>query len=142
MYSISTEVVFILGGEHPYTGILTFPFKVKLLGESFESTSNGHIKVCDDVWIGYGATILSGVVINQGAIIAAGSVVTKSVPPYAIVGGNPVKIIKYRFSQDIIAKLLIIDYGKISMNTIKNNIGSIYTNINDSNIDEILNIFK
>jgi len=54
------------------------------------------IRIDDDVWIGAGAIILKGVHIQRGAIIAAGAVVTKSVPPYAIVGGNPAKVIKFR----------------------------------------------
>lgn len=58
----------------------------------------------DDVWIGYGAIIMSGIKIGRGSIIAAGSVVTKEVPPYSIVGGNPAKIIKKRFSKDEIIK--------------------------------------
>lgn len=71
-------------------------------------------KIGNDVWIGYGATILRGVTIGDGAVIAGEAVVTKDVPAYAIVGGNPAKIIKYRFSQQVIDKLLQIkwwEYG-------------------------------
>lgn len=59
----------------------------------------------NDVWIGSNVTILDGIIIGNGAVIAAGAVVTKDVSPYAIVGGVPAKEIKYRFSQDVIAKL-------------------------------------
>lgn len=59
----------------------------------------------NDVWIGYGAIILNGVTIGNGAIIAAGAVVTQDVPAYAIVGGNPAKIIRYRFNKEIIEQL-------------------------------------
>lgn len=59
----------------------------------------------NDVWIGYGAVVLNGVTIGDGAVIAAGAVVTKDVPPYAVVGGNPAKIIKYRFDENTIQKL-------------------------------------
>lgn len=62
--------------------------------------------VGDDVWIGRGAVIMDGITIGSGAIIAAGAVVTKDVPPYAIVGGVPAKLIRYRFSPDIIEALL------------------------------------
>lgn len=62
-------------------------------------------KVGNDVWIGTGAVILRGVEIGDGAIVASGAVVTKDVPPYAIVAGVPAKIVKYRFSQEIIDKL-------------------------------------
>lgn len=58
----------------------------------------------DDVWIGYGATVLSGVKIGRGAIVAAGSIVTRDVPPYGIAVGNPAKVKKYRFTQEQIAE--------------------------------------
>lgn len=70
-----------------------------------EATSKGDIVVKDDVWIGYGSIILSGVHIGQGAVIAAGSVVSHDVPPYAIVGGVPARLIKYRFSEEMTKKL-------------------------------------
>lgn len=65
-----------------------------------------RVKIGNDVWIGYGALILGGVTIGDGACIGAGAIVTKDVPPYAIVGGVPAKIIKYRFSQNKIDELL------------------------------------
>lgn len=64
-----------------------------------------HVIIGNDVWIGYRATILSGVTIGDGAVVAAGAVVTKDVPQYAIVGGVPAKIIKYRYSQEEIEML-------------------------------------
>jgi acetyltransferase-like isoleucine patch superfamily enzyme len=67
----------------------------------------------DDVWVGYGSIIMSGVIIGTGSIIAAGSVVTKDVPPYAIVGGNPAKFIKYRFDKTAIKKHEDILYDKL-----------------------------
>lgn len=65
----------------------------------------GQILIQNDCWIGNGVTIFGGVTVHNDAVIAAGSVVTKDVPPYAIVGGNPARIIKYRFDDDIISKL-------------------------------------
>lgn len=63
----------------------------------------GMVVVEDDVWIGYGAIVLSGVTIGRGAVVAAGSLVTKDVPPYAFVVGSPARIVKQRFSPDQIA---------------------------------------
>lgn len=86
------------------SGVSTYPFKRKLFHGGEEAVSKGDIIVGDDVWVGYGATILSGVHIGQGAVIAAGAVVNKDVPPYAIVGGIPAKVIKYRFSESVCKK--------------------------------------
>ena len=68
----------------------------------------------DDVWLGHNAIVLSGVTIGQGAVVAAGALVVNDVPPYSIVGGVPAKVIKYRFTEDVIQKLLNVDYSKIS----------------------------
>ncbi len=68
----------------------------------------------DDVWIGQGATILFGVTIGKGAVIGARSVVAQNLPPYAVVVGNPGKIIKYRFDEEICAVLNELDYQEIS----------------------------
>lgn len=74
---------------------------------------NPRTKIGSDVWIGIGCTVLSGVTIGDGAIIAAGAVVTKDVPPYAIVGGVPAKIIRYRFPQEMIDRLLEIQWWNL-----------------------------
>ncbi len=111
--SISEGVTFLLGGNHPYHGITTFPVKVKFLGHAKEAQTKGAITVGDDVWLGHNAMILSGVNIAQGAVVAAGAVVTRDVPPYAIVAGNPARIVKYRFSEIVIQELLKINYALI-----------------------------
>lgn len=126
--SISSDVKFILGGNHRMDFISTFPFKVKLMGEKNESYSKGEILVEDDVWIGMNAIILSGVRIGRGAVIAAGSVVTSDVPPYSIVGGNPAKIIKYRFDKTIIGILEKIDFKKIDSSFFYENVELFYGN--------------
>lgn len=127
--SIAENVTFFLDGEHKTTSFSTFPFKSVLgVGEE-EAVTKGNIIVDDDVWIGYGVTILSGVHIGRGAVIAAGAVVTKDVPPYAFVGGVPARIIKYRFSPEIIAELMKIDFNKLDDQKIKANIEKLYANI-------------
>ena len=72
---------------------------------NLSSYSKGDIHIKNDVWIGANCTILDGITIGNGAVIAAGAVVVKSVAPYAIVGGNPAKLIRYRFSEDTIRRL-------------------------------------
>lgn len=129
--SIAQDVTFLLNGEHYIDHISSFPFKVKVIGEQAEAFSKGDIIVDDDVWIGYGAIITSGVHIGQGAVIAAGAVVTKDVPPYAIVGGVPAKIIKYRFSPEIIEKMMRIDYSKLDKETVEKNIDKLYETVTE-----------
>lgn len=111
--SISEGVTFLLGGNHPHQGITTFPVKVKFLGHAKEAQTKGAITVGDDVWLGHNAMVMSGVSIAQGAVVAAGAVVTRDVPPYAIMAGNPARIVKYRFSETVIQELLKINYAFI-----------------------------
>lgn len=129
--SIAGDVRFILGADHPINKISTYPFKSLIINSGIDAVSKGNIIVDDDVWIGQGAIILSGVHIGQGAVIAAGAVVTKDVPPYAIVGGVPAKIIKYRFSQDIINELLKVDYSKITDKMVKEHVDDLYKELID-----------
>lgn len=129
--SIASDVHFILGGEHGCNTISTFPFKQMILNCGVDTTSKGDIVVEDDVWIGHGTTVLSGVRIGQGAVVAAGAVVTKDVPPYAIVGGVPAKVIKYRFAPDIIEELLKVDYSRLDKYLIQEHIDDLYQELTD-----------
>lgn len=142
--SIAQEVMFILNADHNVTTISTFPFRNKLgIGEEpLEGVSKGDIIVGDDVWIGYRATILSGVTIGQGAIVAAGAVVSKDVPPYAIVGGCPARILKYRFSDDVVKKMVKLDYNKLDEEEIRNNIELIYEPLDAQNEQKLFALFK
>ena len=136
--SIASGVKFILGGNHYYNTFSTYPFKVMCLGEEREAYSNGSIVINDDVWIATDSIILSGVNVGKGAVIAAGSVVVKDVPPYSIVGGNPAKVIKYRFEKSIINKLEKLDYKKISKEFIKDNIDILYNTLDEENLNDII----
>ena len=114
--SIADDVVFLSSGEHRYTGFTTFPVHAKILHGSEPYTTKGDIVVEDDVWIGYGATILSGVTIGQGAVIGARAVVAKDVPPYAVYVGYG--IIKYRYNPEAVEKMKKFDFGKLTADEI------------------------
>lgn len=132
--SIASNVYFLLSADHNIKTISTYPFKSQLLKScEMEGKSKGDIEIGDDVWIGYGATIMSGVHIGQGAIIAAGAVVTKDVPPYAIVAGVPAKIIKYRFGEKEIQNLMKIDYSRLTKEDIEKHIDEFYKEITNDN---------
>lgn len=137
--SIGPNVLFLLGSEHNLNTITTYPLKVKKLRiAEKEATSKGNIILKDDVWIGANVTICSGVTLGQGSVVAAGAVVTKDVPPYAVVAGVPAKILKYRFSEGIIEKLLSVDITEILDKANKDNINMYYENITLDSLEEIL----
>jgi acetyltransferase-like isoleucine patch superfamily enzyme len=106
--SIAGDVKIFLGGEHRADWVTTYPFPAILTDTKSRDahvTSRGDVVIEHDVWIGDGATILSGVRIGNGAVVGASSVVSKDIPPYAVVAGNPAKVLKYRFSPEQIAAL-------------------------------------
>ena len=111
---IASDVTFIMNGANHLTdAVSTYPFAI--FGHGWEKAmegkhypQKGDTHIGHNVWIGYKATIMAGVTIGDGAIIAANSTVTKDVAPYAIVGGNPATEIRRRFSDDKIQKLLEI----------------------------------
>jgi acetyltransferase-like isoleucine patch superfamily enzyme len=110
--SFADKVEILLGGNHRLEWATTYPFSA--LPELWPSAprtqehhaSGGDVVIGHDVWLGSGAIILSGLTIGHGAVVAAHAVVTKDVPPYAIVGGNPARVIRYRFDEETIAALL------------------------------------
>lgn len=109
--SIATRVIIFLGSEHRVDWVSTYPFP--FLWEEAKTiqghpATKGDVTIGNDVWIGYGATILSGVTIGDGAAIGACSLVTKDIPPYAIVAGNPAQIVRHRFQEETIKALLKI----------------------------------
>lgn len=111
--SVAGKVLFMCSGQHLTGSATSFPIYSRLLKQPEPIANGGRpggITVGNDVWIGHGAIILPGVEIGDGAVVGAGAVVTKSVQPYAIVGGSPAKLIRYRFSQEMISKLLAIQW--------------------------------
>lgn len=135
--SISARVTIFLGGEHRYDWITTYPFNVKWKKFAHiqgNPRSKGDVVIGNDVWIGYGATIFSGVRIGDGAVIAAHAVVTKNVPPYAVFYGNPAGLLFYRFSAEKIAALLKIRWWDWEIAKIMQLVPSLQSN----RIDEFL----
>ena len=141
--SIASGVVFSLAADHYMNHISSFPFKAKcLMTDSREACGKGDIVVGDDVWIGQNAIILSGVTIGQGAVVAAGAVVTKDVPPYAVVGGVPAHVIKHRFSDDVIHYLMNLDYSQLTEELIHKHVDELYLPIEDMSVDGIKDMFQ
>lgn len=142
--SIAPDVQFILGGNHQLHTFTTFPLKSVFDGIQHEtdSLSKGAIVVEDEVWIGMGAVLLSGVRLGKGAVVAAGSVVTKDVPPYAIVGGNPARVIKYRFEKEVIRALLPLRLADLPDAAIQENMDLFYNEITEpGKVDRLMDLF-
>lgn len=115
--------------NHTMHSISTYPFPIFFEEWGLDVTNitsawdnKGDIVIGNDVWIGYEAIVLSGVTIGDGAIIGTRAVVTKDVPPYTIVGGIPAKPIRKRFSDEVISKLLELQWWNWPENRIKENI--------------------
>lgn len=100
-YCSVAHQVCIAPGEHHLHRLSTYPVQIRVLGKDWENAfpDKKRTSIGNDVWIGSHATILSGVRVGDGAVIAAGAVVTKDVPAYAVVGGVPAKVLKYRFDE-------------------------------------------
>jgi len=110
--SIADGVEILLGGNHRTDWATTYPFPAlpglwpEAAGVSGSETGRGDVVIGHDVWLGSQCMVLSGVNIGQGAVVAARAVVTRDVPPYAIVGGNPARLLRLRFDEAQIAALL------------------------------------
>lgn len=136
---IASDVKFIMNGANHLTNALTtYPFAI--FGNGWENAMDsksypqkGDINIGNDVWIGYNATIMAGVTIGDGAIIATNSTIIKDVEPYTVVGGNPAKEIKKRFSEETISKLLELKWWNWDIERITKNI----QNLTDNEIEKL-----
>ncbi len=130
--AIAKDVTFIMNGaNHKVSGFSTYPFQIfangweKVMPKAGELPYKGDTQIGNDVWIGYDATIMPGVTVGHGAIIASKSVVTKDVPAYSVVGGNPAEVIKHRFEQRTIEQLLDIAWWDWTAEKITTNLEAI-----------------
>jgi len=103
---------------------------------------NNPIKIGSDVWIGDNAIILNGVKVWNGAVIGAGSIVTKNIEPYSIVAGVPAKLIKYRFEKEIIKFLLNLEWWNWNNEKIKRNKEFFMTDLSSVDINDLKKIIK
>lgn len=140
--SIACKAKFLMtSGNHTMQSLSTYTFPIFYEEWGLDIShitdawdSKGDIVIGNDVWIGYDAIIMSGVKIGDGAIIGTRAIVTNDVPPYTIVGGIPAKIIKKRFNDDIILKLLKVKWWNWPYEKIQANI----KHIQSGNIDKLV----
>jgi len=138
---IASDVQFIMNGANHLTdAISSYPFAV--FGHGWEGAMEnksypmkGNIEIGNDVWLGYRATIMAGVKIGHGAIVGSHAVVTKDVPPYTIVGGNPAKVIRKRFSEEQIAALLALEWWNWPLEKLTRNVAL----LTGSDVEALLN---
>jgi len=126
--SIAARVTIILGGNHRVDWVTTYPFPAFAEDWPGAASLTGHpatrgsIVIGNDVWIGFGAVILSGVTIGDGAVLGAGAVVSRDVDPYSVVAGNPAREMKKRFSKEVRAGLLELKWWDWPEEKIKKNL--------------------
>lgn len=137
--SIGPNVEFLVGGEHNYHRLSTYPFQSFIYKQTTKDAVNRDIIIEDDVWIGYGALIMSGVKIGKGSVIGARAVVAKDVPPYSIFVGN--NVIKQRFSDNVIEKLLRLDFSKINHHAGDTYETHCQDEIAEDNADDLIRLF-
>lgn len=141
--AIASDVKFIMnGGNHDIDNFASYPFYI--FGQAWQKVTptthkiKGNTIIGNDVWLGYDATILPGVTIGDGAVVGAKAVVTKDIPPYTIVGGNPAQPIRQRFEPDVIDILLHLKWWDWPITKITENLEILSSN-NVENLRKLLN---
>lgn len=146
--SVASGLKLYCGGNHRVDWISTFPFGhihtkfIKVNAVNGTPSTNGNILIGNDVWIGRDVTILSGVTIGHGAVIASNSHIVKDVEPYSIVGGNPGKLIKFRFEPKQIELLLKMEWWNLPMDLIEKIVPFLCMQESDNFDENISNIYK
>lgn len=127
--SIADDVAIFGGGEHRPDWVTTYPLRIAFgdedAGRDGHPSSKGPTVIGHDVWIGFRATILSGVRIGNGAVIGAGAVVTDDVPAYAIVAGNPARLVRFRFSVEQVQGLQRLAWWDWDVEMIRAQVGEL-----------------
>ncbi|MCJ9429520.1 CatB-related O-acetyltransferase [Kordiimonas marina] len=130
--AFATGTTFIMNGaNHRMDGPSTFPFPImggawaEHMDLLMDLPGRGDTVVGHDVWLGFRTLVMPGVTIGHGAIVAAGSVVTEDIPPYAIVGGNPAKVIRMRYDEETIRRLLALAWWDWPIEKITANISAL-----------------
>ncbi|MFO0851218.1 MAG: Vat family streptogramin A O-acetyltransferase [Gemmataceae bacterium] len=130
--ALARGVKFIMNGaNHKVSGFSTYPFQI--FGGGWEAVMpkpgdlpyKGDTVVGSDVWVGYDALVMPGVKVGDGAVVAARSVVTRDVPPYSVVGGNPAQVVKQRFPDEVVAELLAIRWWDWPVEKITKNLPAV-----------------
>ena len=125
--SIADNVHVFLGGYHRPEWVSMYPFGAFAEWRDANPAMNhtvgrGDVVIGSDVWLGSQSTIMAGVTIGDGAVVAARAVVARDVPPYAIVAGNPARVVKYRFDEGTIAELLAIAWWDWPASRVRENL--------------------
>ena len=146
--SIADDINIFVGGDHRVDWASTFPFGHIYQQELGDTKTPGHpiskgdVTIGNDVWIGRGVTIMSGITIGDGAVIGANSMVTKDVAPYAIVGGNPARHLKFRFNQETIQLLLKLKWWDLPLENIKTIIPILCTQPIAAKLNELIKTYR
>ena len=142
--SIAANIQILLGGNHRPDWVTTYPFGhintniFNNFNGAGHPSSNGDVIIGNDVWIGSNTTIMSGITIGDGAVIANNSHVVKNVDPYTIVGGNPAKVIRKRFDDETIEKLLKLKWWDFDIDEI-NRLSPILCS---NNLNQLFELYK
>jgi acetyltransferase-like isoleucine patch superfamily enzyme len=146
--SLADNIKIFLGGNHRTDWITTFPFGHVFVDElggqgiSGHPATRGDVIIGHDVWIGSGATLLSGVKIGNGAVVSADACVVKDVMPYHVVGGNPAQVIAARFEPEIIEILLELKWWDLPLAAIREMASILCSRPNKDRLLELLAICR